>query len=200
MELLPRLCSLLPRHTHPPIAKFAHRSGWKPFSDRRTRSARAGGCGSSPRAFQSGTARLPRERRQSPNPEASALRQAHPAIWNPPATRLSVTSRGSGPAKRRGRLIVARRLAAVTYGAGSVPLHRGANVYAVIRIARMGGFGESTLVSCVLCEAALSADTVPVEVTATTPGAVCGACRALSPEQRDQLRTDAMTRMLRTSN
>jgi hypothetical protein len=52
-------------------------------------------------------------------------------------------------------------------------------------------------VSCILCEAALPADTVPVEATVTTPGTVCAHCRALPAATRDQLRTDAMTRMLR---
>jgi len=49
----------------------------------------------------------------------------------------------------------------------------------------------------VLCEMAMPAATPIPVVTSTMPGAVWVACRALEPGKRDQLRTDAMTRMLR---
>lgn len=51
--------------------------------------------------------------------------------------------------------------------------------------------------SCVLCEVAMPAGTPVPEVTATMPGAICPGCLALASGARDQLRTDAMTRMLR---
>lgn len=40
-------------------------------------------------------------------------------------------------------------------------------------------------------------DTPVPAVTATMPGAICVACLALTSRARDQLRTDAMTRLLR---
>ncbi len=52
-------------------------------------------------------------------------------------------------------------------------------------------------VRCVLCEMAMPAETPIPVVSPTTPGAICVACLALEPGRRDQLRTDAMTRMLR---
>lgn len=45
--------------------------------------------------------------------------------------------------------------------------------------------------TCLLCEASL-----PDVLEASWAGTLCGACAALSPAQRDVLRTQAMTRML----
>lgn len=50
---------------------------------------------------------------------------------------------------------------------------------------------------CILCESALPPESPMLEVTHTTPGAICADCGALEPDQRDALRTHAMTRMLR---
>ena len=45
--------------------------------------------------------------------------------------------------------------------------------------------------TCLLCEALL-----PDVLEASLPGTLCSLCAALTPAQRDPLRTQAMTRML----